>query len=172
MTVPKTDARIVNSDDTLKVEQTDALPKLMNGVSKGLWNLVAEHEETATEPVRLKPGPPPLYVPIEELWVLEEQEKVREIYASMVSRARIAAATQEFYEPSTVRHRARFDKSDQTHYVATLSWVSRLSVAPALALTRFARDAVATGNVALAAPVIENAQDPQVEIPDIHQHGH
>ena len=70
-------------DDTLKTEQIDVLPNFAHGMSKGLRDLIAEHEGTAIEPVRLNPGSPSLYVPIEELWVLEEaQEKVREIYAS------------------------------------------------------------------------------------------
>jgi hypothetical protein len=33
MAVLKTDARIVTSDDTLEIEQTDALPNLMDGIT-------------------------------------------------------------------------------------------------------------------------------------------
>jgi hypothetical protein len=194
-----TGVKIVTSDGSLTVEQTVALPELTKTMESRLEDLVAEHEATAFEPVRLDPGPRPLYVPIEELWALEEaqlnaydqmkgvyrqakadqdkisadlkadlvvqrkreitmkaRETVREIYASMAPRAQIAQATRRFFEPNAVRRRARFDKSDQAHYGATVSWISRLSAASPLALPGFAEDAVALGDLALSALVIEN----------------
>jgi hypothetical protein len=100
----------------------------------------------------------------------EAMDKIRVFFAPMAERAKTAAATREFFERSAVLRRARFDKSDQVNHAITASWVARLSAAPALALTGFARDAVATENAALAALVIENVHGREASVSDPVRH--
>jgi hypothetical protein len=96
----------------------------------------------------------------------EATEKAREIYWQMVERATMATLTAEFYEPNAVRQRAAFADP-----VTVAALVARVNAAPAVTLLSFARLAVATRDVALAAVVLETVQAREAEIPDSIAHG-
>jgi hypothetical protein len=209
MDTVETNAKIVETDDTMKVERTVALRDLNEGMKAGLQKLEDNYEATALEPPKYDPGPPPVMLTLSDLQLQEEAqrnayqrmdeifrqakaeqeeinrdlrgglvtkmkqdikrealERVREFFAPMGERAKTAAATREFYEPTAVLRRARFDKSDQVHYAATASWVARLNAAPERALLGFARDAVVSASPALAALVAENIDGRGAAIPD------
>jgi anion-transporting ArsA/GET3 family ATPase len=88
-------------------------------------------------------------------------DKTRDIYREMVERAKMATLTAEFYEPNAVRQRAAFQDPER---VSAL--VVGVSAAPPVALLNFARLAVASRDVPLAAVVLESVQAREAAIPD------